>query len=243
MKIARDFRNIAREALNGKWKNAILVGVIATLLGVGQMGPDVNVDIDASGASASLKLAGQTILSTGGGLNSDIGAFLVGGFTTIVILSLIMAVAYFVLGSIITVGYAKYNLNLVDRLEGNIDNLFSYFSNWKVTVLARLLRGIYVFLWSILLVIPGIVASYKYAMVEYILAENPELTASEAISKSKQMMDGNKWRLFCLHCSFIGWEILCVFTFGIGYLWLNPYKQAATAAFYREIAETESFNG
>ena len=56
---------------------------------------------------------------------------------------------------------------------------------------------------------------------------------------SKQMMDGNKWRLFCLRLSFIGWDILCGFTLGIGYLWLNPYKQAAEAAFYREISGTE----
>ena len=76
-------------------------------------------------------------------------------------------------------------------------------------------------------------------MTEYILAENPELSASEAISRSKQMMDGNKWRLFCLQFSFIGWSILCAFTLGIGNLWLTPYKQAARAAFYREVSGTE----
>ena len=76
-------------------------------------------------------------------------------------------------------------------------------------------------------------------MTGYILAEQPELTASEAITLSKQMMSGNRWRLFCLHLSFIGWDILCAFTLGIGNLWLTPYKQTATAAFYREISGTE----
>ena len=80
-------------------------------------------------------------------------------------------------------------------------------------------------------------------MTGYILAENPDLSASEAIEQSKSMMAGNRWRLFCLHVSFIGWDILCSLTLGIGYLWLNPYKQAATAAFYREISGTEQPQG
>ena len=89
-------------------------------------------------------------------------------------------------------------------------------------------------------IITGIIAGYSYAMTSYILAENPELTASEAIERSKQMMSGNRWRLFCVQISFIGWEILsALLTFGIGGLWITPYKQAATAAFYREISGTE----
>ena len=84
-------------------------------------------------------------------------------------------------------------------------------------------------------IIPGIIATYSYAMTEFILAENPDLTASEAIARSKEMMSGNRWRLFCLHFSFIGWDILSSLTLGIGNMWLRPYKQAANAAFYREI--------
>lgn len=240
MRLAEDFRSIARDALNGKWKIAVLVGLVATLLGaVEDMGPEVKINIDASSADASFEFAGQTIFSTGGGLNSDIGAFLVGSFTYIMIAALIMGAVYFILGSIIKVGYAKFNLNLVDSLEGSFENLFAYFSEWKTTVAARFLQGIYILLWSLLFIIPGIIASYSYAMTEYILAEHPELSASEAISRSKQMMDGNKWRLFCLQFSFIGWNILCAFTLGIGNLWLTPYKQAATAAFYREVSGTE----
>lgn len=240
MRLAEDFRSIARDALKGKWKIAVLVGLVAMLLGaVEDMGPKVKINIDASSADASFEFAGQTIFSTGGGLNSDIGAFLAGSFTYIMIAALIMGAVYFILGSIIKVGYAKFNLNLVDRLEGSFENLFAYFSDWKTTAAARFLQSIYILLWSLLFIIPGIIASYSYAMTEYILAENPELSASEAISRSKQMMDGNKWRLFCLQFSFIGWNILCAFTLGIGNLWLTPYKQAATAAFYREVSGTE----
>ena len=98
---------------------------------------------------------------------------------------------------------------------------------------------LYILLWTFVFIIPGIMASYSYAMTSYILAEQPELSAGEAITLSKQLMNGNRWRLFCLHLSFIGWELLCALTLGIGHLWLTPYKQAATAAFYREISGTE----
>ena len=240
MRLAADFRSLAREVLRGKWKIAVLVGLVASMLGaVDGMGPEVKVNFEASNVKASLELAGYTIFSTGGSLNSDLGAFMAGRYTYIMVAALITGALYFVLGSIIAVGYAKFNLNLADQLEGTFENLFAYFSYWKTTAVARLLRSIYLLLWSLLFIIPGIIAALSYAMTEYILAENPKISAGEAINLSKQMMDGNKWRLFCLRLSFIGWDILCGFTLGIGYLWLNPYKQAAEAAFYREISGTE----
>lgn len=240
MRSAKDFRSIAREVLNGRWTIAVLVGLVAALLGaVEGMSPEIKFNIDASSANASVQFAGQTIFSTGGGLHSGIGTFLAGAVAYIVIAALIIGVLYFILGSVITLGYARFNLNLVDRMEGSFENLFSYFAYWKTAAAARILQGIYVLLWSLLLVIPGIIASFSYAMTEYILADHPELSASEAISRSKEMMEGNKWRLFCLEFSFIGWNILSAFTLGIGNLWLTPYKQAATAAFYREVSGTE----
>ena len=139
----------------------------------------------------------------------------------------------------IEIGYARFNLELVDRAEAKIESLFTYFYNWKTTAVTRLLKSVYILLWSLLFIIPGIIARYSYAMTGYILAEHPEITAIEAIARSKEMMEGNRFRLFCLEFSFIGWNILCAFTFGIGNLWLTPYRQAATAAFYREISGTE----
>ena len=171
--------------------------------------------------------------------NSDIGAFLAGSAIYIMLAAMVIAAIHLFLGSVVGVGYSRFNLELVDHNDAGFEHLFKYFPWWANAVCTRLLKGLYVFLWSLLLVIPGIVASYSYAMTEYILAEHPEMTASEAIAASKEMMSGNRWRLFCLHVSFIGWAILCAFTLGIGNLWLNPYKNAATAAFYREISGTE----
>lgn len=77
-------------------------------------------------------------------------------------------------------------------------------------------------------------------MTGYILADNPELSVSETINRSKKMMEGNRLRLFCLEFSFCGWRILCALTLGIGNLWLIPYRKAAIAAFYREVSGTEN---
>jgi len=241
MKVAEDFRYIAREALRGKWGIAVIAGLIASLLGaLGSDGPEVKLNVDMSeGANVSFEYAGQTILSTSGGINDQLSAVLIGSAIYIAIAAILLAAVYFVLGSVIEAGYARFNMDLVDRTEAKIETLFTYFYNWKTTAATRFLKTLYCFLWSLLFIIPGIIASYSYAMTGYILADHPELTASEAIERSKEMMSGNRFRLFCLHFSFIGWEILCAFTFGIGNLWLSPYRQAATAAFYREVSGTE----
>ena len=143
---------------------------------------------------------------------------------------------YFILGSVVKVGYARFNLNLTAGEKPSFETLYSYFPHWKTVAVAQLLQTVYILLWTCLLIIPGIVAGYSYAMTSYILAEHPELTASEAIAQSKAMMEGNRWRLFCLQFSFIGWSILCALTLGLGNLALRPYEMAATAAFYREIS-------
>ena len=179
------------------------------------------------------------MVSTNGGV--EFWPVFAGIATYIAIFAIVFGIALFILGSIVEVGYMMFNLDLVDRQkEAEIGTMFGYFQFWKTAACARLLKGVYVLLWSLLFIIPGIIAGYSYAMTSYILAENPELTAGEAIERSKQMMSGNRWRLFCLQISFIGWEILsALLTFGIGSLWITPYKQAAIAAFYREISGTE----
>ena len=241
MKYAADFRSIARNALSGRWAIAVITGLIASLLGaVASNGPEIKLNINDSGANIGLEFAGQQIYTSSGGWNEALTGFIVGSATFIILAAIVMAVVYFILGSVVGVGYSKFNLDLVDRQkEPEIGTLFGYFKYWKTTAAASFLQGLYVFLWSLLFIIPGIVAGYSYAMTNYILAENPELTASEAIEQSKSMMYGHRLRLFCLQFSFIGWDLLCALTLGIGNLWLRPYKQAAEAAFYREVSGTE----
>lgn len=240
MKYAADFRRIARNALSGRWTIAVIAGLLASILGaIASNGPELKLNISDNGANVVFQFAGQDIYTSAGGWNEHLTGLLISGATFIILAALVMAAVYFVLGSIIEVGYSRFNLNLVDRQkEPEIVTLFGYFTHWKTTAVAKLLQGLYVFLWTLLFIIPGIVAGYSYAMTSYILAEHPELTPSEAIEQSKAMMTGNRWRLFCLQFSFIGWDLLCSLTLGIGELWLRPYKQAATAAFYREVSGT-----
>ena len=236
MKYAADFRREAREALRGKWVLAILAGVVAMLLG-GTLsnGPQVNFSYSGGDLSANLQYAGQNIYAWGNGITPGLRAFFVGSAIYLVLAALVLAVLYFILGSVICVGYARFNLDLTGGEKPPFETLFTYFYNWKTLAVSSLLRSVYILLWSLLLIVPGIMATYSYAMTDYILAEHPELTASEAIAQSKAMMDGSRWRLFCLHLSFIGWDLLCTLTLGLGNLALTPYKQVAEAAFYRDL--------
>lgn len=109
---------------------------------------------------------------------------------------------------------------------------------WWNNVVAMFLRGLFLVLWGMLFVIPGIVKIYSYRLVPYIQAENPELRGTEAITLSRHMMRGHKWEAFVFDLSFLGWYILDAFTAGIvGVFWVHPYKAAADAELYRAIRD------
>lgn len=120
-------------------------------------------------------------------------------------------------------------------------NLFDGFKDFKRIFLTTLLQNIYTLLWTLLLIVPGIIKSYSYAMTPYVLKDNPELSNNAAIEESMRMMEGKKMKLFLLDLSFIGWAILSVLTLCIGFLFLIPYIYTARAHFYedakKEIAE------
>ena len=232
MKYAADFRQEARAALQGKWPLAILVGLVAAILGGATSGgPEFKINFTGGSLNANVQYAGQTIYSWGDGITPGLRAVLVGGAIYLILAAIVLGVLYFILGSVIEVGYARFNLNLTAGEKPPFETLFSCFPNWKTVAMARLLQTVYILLWTLLLVIPGIVAGYSYAMTDYILAEHPELTASEAIAQSKAMMAGNRWRLFCLQFSFIGWSILCTLTLGLGNLALRPYEMPLSPRF------------
>ena len=207
MRLAADFRQEAREALRGKWPMAILIGLVAMLLGGSEKGgAEIKFNYDTSaGFSTTFNFAGQKIYSTGCGIDPKWSGLLIGGAIYLIVIALILAAVYFILGSAVGVGYAEY-------------------------------KSLYVLVGTLLLVVPGIIMGYTYAMTDYILAEHPDMEPGEVMKASKSMMEGNRWRLFCLQFSFAGWILLCMLTFGIGSLVLRPYQEAARAAFYREIS-------
>ena len=139
----------------------------------------------------------------------------------------------------LTLGGYYLGLNILREKQASIGNVFIWFSEGKrflKSFLLYLLVNLYLFLWTLLFIIPGIIKSFSYAMTYFIINDHPEYSLNQAITESRRMMDGHKMEYFILCLSFIGWFILSCITLGIGFLWLIPYFYT-TSAFYEEIAE------
>lgn len=137
---------------------------------------------------------------------------------------------------LMSVGLCGIMMNIVRGHDTDLGRLFDGFQvNFVNNLIAGILHTVFIALWTLLFIVPGIVKGYSYAMTFYILKEHPEMTATEAITESRRIMLGNKWRLFCLDFSFIGWYLLSCLTFGILLIWVMPYHEAAHAAFYDSI--------
>ena len=215
---ARDIRRIARENLAGNWWLSVGVALLAAILGG---------LITAGGASVSLNLDERELQRIPREFIPAL-KFILGTASTV-------NLVHFILGGTIQLGYCRYLLKQHDKGDFQFNDLFSQFDNFGKGFLQNFLRGLFVFLWSLLFIIPGIVKSYAYSMTPFILTEHPEMTANEAITASRELMNGHKGELFWLDLTFIGWSLLCAFTLGIGNLFLNPYMNASRAAFYRDL--------
>lgn len=132
-------------------------------------------------------------------------------------------------------GLAIFFLTMSRGGEAKFEQLFGGFRSYPTYLVAYLLILVFVLLWSILLIVPGIIAAISYSMTYYIIADNPTISASDALRRSREMMNGNKGKYFSLMLRFIGWAILSVLSCGIGFLWLLPYIQVSTAKFYDDI--------
>ena len=221
----------ARASLAGKWAQAIAVCLIAFVLGGALAGasflPQITYRWEGEIVELGDAITALTTLSHSfGNATISIGA---------------LGLVEFILGGVIQLGYATYLLKQQGRQETTISDLFSEFERFGQGFAQKFLRGLYCFLWGLLFIVPGIIADLSYAMTPFIMADHPNMTASEAIAASKDMMDGYKWDLFVLRFTFIGWNIVAAFTANLGNLVLNPYKNAAEADFYREIAKQPRF--
>ncbi|MBR1573750.1 MAG: DUF975 family protein [Bacteroidales bacterium] len=207
----QDYKNAALDALRGKWAPAVLLMLLYLVIYFVIAGPVQYFAQTLDPASPSPML-----------LWAALGTFL-GGIFLITPLG---------------VGVQNAFLGLVRSGDDNLTrNAFrlGFAQGYGRTLLTQLLRGIFIYLWSLLLFIPGLIMNYAYAMVPYLLKDQPELSPMEVIRTSRKMMKGHKFDLFYLHLSFIGWALLCVFTLGIGYLWLMPYIASAECAFYEDV--------
>lgn len=231
--LAKDFRAAARAGLTGNWGIAVLAGFIAMLLGgVASSG--------GSGGSSTASNVANNVTSNSYGYDYGYSSYFSAGMLAVMgiifFIVSIYALISLVIGGAVRLGYCQFNMDLLRKDRPvQVGTLFSHFNIFGKAFLLNLLMNIFIALWSLLFIIPGIVASYRYAMAPYIMAQNPEIGVMDAINESKRMMQGNKGRLFCMQISFIGWSILAAFTCGIGFLFLTPYMEAAEASFYLEL--------
>ena len=144
-------------------------------------------------------------------------------------------IATYIIVGPMTVGGVRFTLAVSRKGKPEIGQLFSGFDRFGTHLAAYLLQTIFVALWTLLLIIPGIIAALSYSMTYFIIAEDSSISASDAITKSKKMMKGNKWKLSCLGFRFIGWFLLAMLTFGIGLLWVGPYIYVSYAQFYDDL--------
>ena len=148
------------------------------------------------------------------------------------------AIAGLIMTGPLMLGLTVFFLSISRDEEAELNQLFSGFNNFGTALGTYLLMVVFTLLWSLLLIIPGIIAAISYSMSFFILAENPSIGAMEAIDKSKAMMYGYKWKMFCMMVRFFLWSLLCMLTLGIGFLWLIPYMQVSYVKFYEDIKDT-----
>ena len=217
MKTNQDYKNESLDALKGNWAPALLATAIFFVIEGLLSAPSMYHNLTQSAITA----AGTPALSP---------------WAT-------MDILYFFVTLPLALGYANAMLLLLRGSDRNIsENMFKlgFCPYWK-KVWGMVLMNIYIFLWSLLFLIPGLIKAFSYALTPYILNDNPDLSADEAIERSRAMMKGHKFDLFYLYLSFIGWFILSLMTLGIGLLWLTPYVEGAVASFYEDRLEEWDF--
>ena len=159
---------------------------------------------------------------------------------TITFVSIVLSIGMLLLGFIVEVGKSRF---FIDGFKGDVDisKLFSGFNSKDALpiIKAQGLSSIYIFLWTLLLIIPGIIKGYEYRYVPYILAEDTSLSTKEVLAKSKQMMMGHKWDTFVLDLSFILWILLGIVTFGISNFFVAPYIEATNARLYHVLKDNK----
>ncbi len=224
----KDLKTKAKLSLKANyWKSVLVAFVLMVLSGGSYTGSsdtgseDATFDVNNFIDSVSGRMTEQTQRLIGLGLVIIAVALVLGLLIDIFLLNPLK------------LGCKKYFL---DASEGRAElyNMGFGFKSWYMNIVAvQFLTNLYIFLWSLLLFIPGIIKSYSYRMIPYIISENPEMSFAEAKDLSREMMNGQKWRTFVLDLSFILWGLLAAITFNIaGILWVEPYMQFTDAKLY-----------
>lgn len=168
-------------------------------------------------------------------LSPEFGMALVGYLLYSVMCSLLggTGVGLFLLGSICLVGLYAIHIDILSGKKANIESLFHGFSKYNPSQLIGLsvLKNIFILLWSLLFIIPGIIKSYSYYLAELIAIKNPSLPSNDCINLSKELMKGKKWKLFMFDLSFFWWYLLVIISCGIAVIYVGPYHTHAKLSY------------
>ena len=219
----------AKQVLRNSYWMALLVAFVASLLagGSSNIGPTLTFNYTTGSDHYNYQYGyDRAVLPYFGAVAA--AAF---GF---VLIAMVVGVLFSVfVSNPVTVGKCRY---FMESRVGNapFSSLFSAFGDpaYRNVVKVMFMKNLFIFLWSLLFVIPGIYKAYQYRMVDYLMAENPYMTYQRALELSRQMTDGEKFNIFILELSFFGWLFLGALACGIGVFFVNPYIEATFAELY-----------
>ncbi len=213
-----ELKENAKKSLKGKYGDIIVMFIIVALISAlaGALGAGLDNLLNLS-KHEIVDLGFTTFTYTTTGLFTSLFALIVTG--------------------ILGFGIIEYFLNISRNKEVNWKDIFNRKDMFVFYLILSLLVGLFTFLWSLLFIIPGIIAALSYSLVYYIKLDNPELEYMDTIKKSKELMNGHKWDFFLLQLSFIGWVLLVPFTLGILAFWLVPYMTVTECNFYNKLIE------
>ncbi len=252
----------AKQALKNNYWKIILVSLLVGLIGGGTATGVTNVLESDSGSSWESELDNEIKgeldiyedefdngFSSGdiGGISTIgvAGFLIIFGIVFLFVLAIALVVGFVYSAFIynpLGVGTSRFFFQSLNEKAEVKELAFAFDHNYKNVVKILFIRDIKILLWSLLFIIPGIIKSYEYYMMPYLLAENPNLTKDEAFRLSKQMMSGNKFETFVLELSFIWWDVLSAMTAGVvGIFYVQPYKNLTYAALYEELSAVNGY--
>ncbi len=226
----KEMKSRGMQAFRANYWQSVAVSFIMTIITAGSAGAassrggaqpaDVTVDV-ASGTMTPR----QTAIVAG----LVVGALAIIGITSTLLRILV--------GNPLEVGGRRFFKKNATNPATPFACITEGFQNYGYVIITMLLRDVFIFLWALLLIVPGVMKAYSYRMVPYLIKDNPELSPMEVLARSTEMMRGHRWQAFCMDLSFIGWLLLGVLTLNIGNIfWTNPYMNATDAALYRELS-------
>ena len=223
----KEIKRKGKEAFKANYWSSVIV---AFVLGLLSMGTTYYSSSNIKGETQELKAQMSNLTP------AEVAAVIAvvsGIITLVVVVSLVLKI--FLFNPLKVGAYRFFRLNTEDASVG-AGTLTEGFGDYGHTFFTLFLRDLFLVLWTMLLIIPGIVKAYSYMLIPYLIKDDPELSAAETITRSRQLMNGYKWKAFVMDLSFLGWAILGAITFNlVNIFWTNPYRENARARFYLEV--------